>query len=317
MRRAKLLCVSAAVLALGLSGCAGSAGGSTSEEADTAALSTLAEDTLGALPGVESVSVGQEPVGPNPSLDPDKPAQEIDPGDPNQWDIRISVRLEDTIDVSQAVEVGEATYEFSRAHSGGGRWVAHLTMGGGELDERDMVALPRVQTRVFPADTFPADSVRAAFAGAGIEGVTSVAVGSGWPSVTLADAEAFAPAHATLRGLPPFTEGARYSTFDGRLILVDVPERVNPEALEAIAGLAVKHPQAEFALEASYDGPRWPQLYVNRIAQAELDGLLATLNDPALADADPEGYPLEYFVRSFTDAGSVDTGGALGGVPVP
>jgi len=312
--RAKFVSAVAAGLALAvvLSGCGGDASDARSAEEEVTPLWVLAEETLGDLAGVDSVRVGHTPSDPTT----DGTQQEIDPSDPDLWNIDIAVHLNETVDVAQAVAVGEATLEFSEKHAGAGRWSAHLTMGGGGLDESDLVTPPRVQVRLYPHTTAPADSIPAAFAGASIDGVTSVAIGDGWPTVHLADATAFAPAHAALQNLPPFTEGARYSTPDGRLVLVDVPERVSAEALVAIARLAVEHPQADFALEAGYDGPRWPQLYVNRIAEAELDGLLAALNDPALADADPEGYPLEYFVRSFTDEGSLDVGGALGAVPV-
>lgn len=337
MMRARLRSAAiAAVLLVTLAGCGGAAG--ADGERDTTPLKALAEQTLGALEGVGSVTVGQTQLGagaaPSPpggdapdapemtapgssSLPPDEDEYEgPNRSDPDLWAIAIGVSLLETATVEQAVAVTDATWDFSRAHAGEGSWHAHVTLGGGEPNESDLVALPRVQVRAFPAEASPGDSMRAAFAGAAVEGVASVAIGTGWPEVQLVDATAFAPAHTALRELPPFTQGARYATPDGRLILVDVPERITAEALEAIAQVAADHPTADVALEAGYDGPRWPQLYMNRVPDSELDGLLAFLNDPRLADADPEGYPIKYAIRSFTESGSTDTEGALGAVPL-
>lgn len=288
----------ASVLALALivSGCA-SAGAGVEEDAPP--FWEVADDTISALDGVTNVLVGRTPITPG--------NDDADPTDLALWDVAIGVTLEDTIDVERAVAVTEAVHDYSAEVASPGRWSAEVHLRGAEAGAEDNVNAPILQVSVYPSEDSPGDSIRALFTARSAPGVVSVATGEGWPTVIVTDAAAFAPAHATLRILKPFSEGARYSTPDGRVILTDVPERITPESLAAIARLAV---------EAGHDGPRWPQLYVNRIGAAELEAFLAALNDPAMAHADPEGYPIEYFVRSFTDTGTVDSGGALGGVPL-
>jgi hypothetical protein len=148
--------------------------------------------------------------------------------------------------------------------------------------------------------------------------VVSVSVDDGWPSVILGSLDTFAESFRAMSALPSFSNGGTYS-YAGevpRLHIVHIAERMSPESIEAVIRIAVEHPAAEVELQSLTSvGNRWPELYVAGLTPDEVVVVHAQLSDPALADADPEGYPIPFQLATLTGEGRVLTFGTFGAVP--
>ena len=150
--------------------------------------------------------------------------------------------------------------------------------------------------------------------------VASVALGSdGWPTVVIDSLESFAATFRALDDMSAFADGGTY-VFGGeqpRLSVVHLAERMSPETVEVVIRIAVEHPLAEVELQSlTSPGNRWPQLYVARLTPEEVLAVAARLRDPALADADLDGYPIPFFLSTIPGPdGPVETVGTFGDVP--
>jgi hypothetical protein len=101
---------------------------------------------------------------------------------------------------------------------------------------------------------------------------------------------------------------------DKHLQIVHVPTRSSDESIDAIIQLAIDYPDAEILLQATTAGPQWPTLYIARLTPEQVTAIQARLLDPALADADIEGYPMPFILTSVGADGPVYTEGNFGGV---
>jgi hypothetical protein len=172
--------------------------------------------------------------------------------------------------------------------------------------------------QIYPGDPAEIDArLQTVLAIEKLPDVVSVSVDAGWPTVVLGSLDGFAESFRTLSALPAFAEGATYS-YAGelpRLHVVHIAERMNAESIEAVIRIAVEHPEAEVELQSlTSPGNRWPQLYVAGLTPEEVVAVQTQLDDPALADADPEGYPIPFQLATLTADGRVLTFGTFGGV---
>lgn len=148
-----------------------------------------------------------------------------------------------------------------------------------------------------------------------IDDVVSVAVTDGWPSVTLGTIDSFAASFEALAATPMFKDGGTVSLLgEGHLRIVWVPKRTSMHAIEEIVAIAADYPDAEVLLQATTAGPQWPTLYIAKLSADDAAAIDARLLDPALADADVEGYGLPFILTTITDQGPVYLDGNLGSV---
>jgi hypothetical protein len=138
-----------------------------------------------------------------------------------------------------------------------------------------------------------------------------------WPTVAIGSLDGFAAAFRTLSDHPRFVDGATYTYYgeSPRLIIVHIAERMTSEAIEAVIRIAVEHPSAEVELQSMTSGPRWPELYVSHLTPEEVVAVEAQLRDPALADADREGYSVPFQLSYLDSGGPVYSFGTFGDVP--
>lgn len=157
---------------------------------------------------------------------------------------------------------------------------------------------------------------------AGIEAVAAIdptavaTVVGGWPYVRFADVEAFARDFVAISQIELFRSGGTYSLGESdHLRIVHIPTRTSDHAIDTVIGIAIDHPDAEVLLQAPTAGPQWPTLYVARLTPEQVVEVEARLRDPALADADVEGYPVDFVLTSVGADGPVYTTGTFGDVP--
>jgi hypothetical protein len=140
----------------------------------------------------------------------------------------------------------------------------------------------------------------------------------GWPTVRLASLDTFAATFRTLSALPQFADGATYA-YAGevpKLHIVHIPERMTAEAIEAVIRIAVENPESEVELQSlTSEGNRWPELWVARLTEEQRARVDAQLRDPALADADPEGYSIPFQLSVLGPGGAELSWGTFGDVP--
>ena len=149
--------------------------------------------------------------------------------------------------------------------------------------------------------------------------VASVGISDdGWPSVQLSSLDTFAATFRTLSAQPAFADGATYSYLgeQPRLHVVHIPERMSVEAIEAVIRIAVENPESEVELQSlTSAGSRWPELWVARLTEEQRARVDAQLRDPALADADPEGYSIPFQLSVLGPNGPDLSWGTFGDVP--
>lgn len=150
---------------------------------------------------------------------------------------------------------------------------------------------------------------------AGLDGAAELALISGWPYATIFELDDYGAVFHELSGSAVFAAGGTYTLLsDKHLQIVHVPTRSSDESIDAIIQLAVDYPEAEILLQATTGGPQWPMLYVARLTPEQVPEIEARLLDPALADADIEGYPMPFQLTTITADGPVYTEGNFGGV---
>lgn len=162
-----------------------------------------------------------------------------------------------------------------------------------------------------------ASSVGGILAAAEVPGAVGIVVEDGWGRVTVQRVEQFVDVFDTL-SQGAFENGATYTlqSVDERLRIVHVPARTSAHAIHEIISVAEAYPDAEVLLEAMTSGAQWPVLYVSRLTPPQQQELAVRLRDPELADADIEGYPLEFILGATGETGVSYVDGTFGDVPV-
>ena len=119
-----------------------------------------------------------------------------------------------------------------------------------------------------------------------------------------------------LSATPEYSRGGTYSlAYSDHLRIVHVPSRSSDELIDEIIRIAIVYPDAEVLLEATTYAPQVPTLYIARLTAEQAAELDARLRDPAFADADVQGYPVQFVLTVSTADGPVYTVGNLGDVP--
>ncbi len=229
--------------------------------------------------------------------------------------VRIARDADDPTVLATARDVAELAEEASWP---GTVTLARVTTG---LDPvTDVTPLPAWSHQVYPGDRDEiAATLTRLLAVEKLPDVASVGISpEGWPTVQLTSLETFAATFRTLSALTGFEDGASYH-YAGeapRLVVVHIPERMSLEAVEAVIRIAVENPESEVELQSlTSPGNRWPQLWVAHLTEEQRARVDAQLRDPALADADPEGYPIPFQLSVIGPNGPDPTWGTFGDVP--
>lgn len=207
--------------------------------------------------------------------------------------------------------------------AGEARWpgVVTLTRASAGLDpETDVAPLPPWSQNVYPGDPDKIEQTLAlVLALEKLPDVASTDISAeGWPTVRLASLDSFAATFRTLSQLPQFADGATYAYVGEvpKLHIVHIPERMSVEAIEAVIRIAVENPECEVELQSLTSvGNRWPELWVARLTEEQRVRVDAQLRDPALADADPEGYSIPFQLSVLGPGGPQLSWGTFGDVP--
>lgn len=182
----------------------------------------------------------------------------------------------------------------------------------------EVAPLPRWEVTLEPggSDQFTSD-LAGTLAAAAVPGATRIVVAGGWHYVTVENLEQFEDVFTQVSSTPLFTHGGTYTlqALGENLRIVHVPSRTTDEAIIEIIHIAREFPGAEILLEAPTSGEQYPTLYVSRLTPAQVQEVDARLRDPRLADADVDGYALEYVLGSLGEEGTTYVGGTFGGVP--
>jgi len=186
--------------------------------------------------------------------------------------------------------------------------------------ETDMTVLPPWDQDVYPGDPDEiAETLGLVLALEKTPDVASVDVSEdGWPTVRLSSLDSFAATFRVLSVLPAFADGATYAYVGElpKLYVVHLPERMSAEAIEAVIRIAVENPESEVELQSlTSPGNRWPELWVAHLTEEQRARVDAQLRDPALADADPEGYSIPFQLSVLGPNGPELSWGTFGDVP--
>ena len=149
-----------------------------------------------------------------------------------------------------------------------------------------------------------------------IPGTIDISAGPGGPSVRVTDLALFDDVFDAVSTTPLFLDGGTYGllSIEERLRIVHVPSRTTDDGIHEIVDIARRYPAAEVLLEASLAGPQVPRLYVSRLTLDEMAALDAHLREPRLANADVDGYPVEFMLGSVGTDGPIYTDGTFGDV---
>lgn len=123
------------------------------------------------------------------------------------------------------------------------------------------------------------------------------------PAITVPSIAALPGVVAALAEIAP--DGA-YVSVPERFSMVFDPLELGPAMVDAIVGVVVANPNAEFELTAQ------PKLYVNHVTPEAAAAIDAILRDPALAGTSPSGYPAEYQIHTIGPDGDVYLEGTFG-----
>lgn len=205
---------------------------------------------------------------------------------------------------------------------------AAANLGSGATLKRESTTVaqldPEVQTpmrwelTVYPGEISQIELTLTDIVAAAIPGTLGISVdGGGWPSVKVIDLSSFDEVFQTVSSTELFEAGGTYTLFalEERLRIVHVPGRTADVAIQEVIDLARSYPAAEVLLEAPTAGPQYPTLYVARLTPEEVIEVDARLRDQRLADADVDGYPLEFVLGTTGAEGVTYTGGTFGNVP--
>lgn len=306
--------IAIASLVVGLSGCA-LLPRTSGADGERPTIATHAQRELGSLAGVGMVSVAQT------SLDSGAEPSAVwgdDPLDPDRWsiDLEVTVLLGSTDD--EVVAAAEAVADYSESHVGSGPWTARVRVVDLSLTlDPDVEYTPPVRVDVYPETVRRplGESVRSALAAKELPEVRSVALVDGLPWVQTADAGAMTAVYAGLRESPLWEAGGSLQSTDGRVRIMDVPERQSPAGVDAILAAAAAFPAAQFWLEAPTVGPRWPVLYIDQVSEEEAAAITAIFVAPSMAAANTDTFVLPFTIRATGASGPVDSTGTFGGVP--
>lgn len=154
-------------------------------------------------------------------------------------------------------------------------------------------------------------------AAAAVPGATRVVAAAGWHYVTVESLEQFEDVFTQVSSTALFERGGTYTlqAQEEHLRIVHIPSRTTDEAIVEVIRIARDYPSAEVLLEAQTSGDQYPVLYVSRLTPEEAQEVDGRLRDPRLADADVDGYALEYILGSLGADGMTYAGGTFGGVP--
>lgn len=220
-----------------------------------------------------------------------------------------SVSLEVVMDADASAEDASAAASIARAfsekHVASRRWTSHVYVGEPPA---------RIQVEVYPkVVTSAQDDVRAAYDLATSSEVTRVAIAGGTPNVTAPEVKTMIALVPALRRHRLWSTGGSVQAENGRLRIMDAPARVTEAQLIAIIEAARRYPAADFALEATATGERYPELFINRLTAEEAAAVTSAFTESELGSDNAEGYELDFTIRAFgADGNPVDSGGTFG-----
>ncbi len=263
---------------------------------DPAALRKAADSTLATLPGVTRIDLSTSATD-------------------ESVDLAVVMDAESTVD--QVGVAAEEAQTFSEENAAEIRWTTHLYVGEPTATSAaDQLGGAPLQIEVYPAVHASASAdARAAWAVVHIKGVHSVAIARGTPYVTTTSVKALASVLEKVRTSPLWTDGGSMQADNGRVRLMDAPERTTLAQLAAIVDTAEAHPTGEFWLEAAATGDRWPELYVNRVSESESTDIIRRFAAQTLRSVSDDDYQLEYTMRAYSDVDpnkQIDTTGVVG-----
>lgn len=225
----------------------------------------------------------------------------------------VALETPDDVVVLAAEQLGAIGVEYE--------WAGDIVLArenpGAYDPESDTTRRPPWSVEVYPTEV--TDELRnrllATLALEKIDGVVNSTILDGWPHVTLASMDTFAAEFRALVATPMFENGGTVSLdSEDHLRIVWVPTRTALHAIDEIIAIAAEYPAAEVLLEATTAGPQWPTLYIARLTADEAAAIQQRLLDPALADADVDGYELPFILTSIGPDGPVYLDGNFGGV---
>lgn len=284
-----------------LFGCSGQkpSDGSGGSSVTAQSFTELFETELGDLAGVADVEVGESPV---------HKGTAPDPLDADAWNIDITVTMTDDASDDQMAEAAQRTQKLVLDTVGSARWTAHLLYGTVGSSEDGIRAKLQIELVPTPVDSVDVD-VRSGLELLAVDGVTSVATGSGFASATVGEPTALSPVLHRIRETDLWAEGGTLVLDPGRVKIVDVPGTVDDRVMEAILTAATRFDEADFTLESRHG----PELYANHLTRAQGEELVTTFTAPELAGQATVGFSPDFNLRVFTDAGSaIDIVGTFG-----
>jgi hypothetical protein len=301
MRNLRVSLVAAVALSMLLASCA-----AVGSPPPGPSFEELAVEALGGLPGVALVELTQTPIG---------DANAPDPSDPDLWDIALGVTVTEQATVEEVVAAAKATADFSGEQAGKGPWLASVAVENiDHLPDDDLPSRSPAAFEVYPSVRVSAAAdAREVMELLGLPGVESVSITEGFPSVTVAAATDLAAAREFASTLVLWRGGGSIWAEEGRVRLMDVPDRLTDEGMSLVIATSVAYPTAQFWLEALRVGPRWPRLYIDQVTIEDAAAITADLTDPAMPAAMVNEYELEFVIRAnAADGTTVDSGGVVG-----
>jgi len=201
-------------------------------------------------------------------------------------------------------------------------WPGTMSLSRENLDpyneELDQLVRPPWTIEVFPSTERLAGELHELLLLEKLDDTAHLGVIEGWPYVSLGSIDTFAESFREVVANPLFADGGTVSlAADDRLRIVWIPKRTTISAVDAIIAISRDYPGAEVLLEATTAGPQWPTLYIARVSDEEAAAIEARLLDPALADADVDGFGLPFILRSIGSDGPTYREGNFGGVVEP
>lgn len=287
MREKSIRLTIGVVVALLLTGCSSGSG----DDRDTSvSLEQLATEELGAIPGVDEVRAAQTAIDP----------EAVDRSDPDLWSLDVHVSLASSTTAGRAGEAAEAVRAFMERHHGEARWTAQLSIGE-SLTGDDMSSESLLQVELWPeVRTSASVDTEDLLAMSSMNGVAHAATAVGNFELRATSAAELPDLMVALRATPAWSDGGSVHAEEGRVRIMDVPDRVTDAQLQAIIAIAIAYPAADLEISTPAEGDRQPVLFLNRFSQAEADAVVATLTDPALAHTSDDGYQLTFALRSDT-----------------
>lgn len=278
--------LAAALLVLGLTGCA-----TPSEPPEKRALDELAVEQLGELSGVASVYAAL---------------------DHNALDLDVVMKAGVTSE--QLVGSAVATREFIVEHADTAGSRAQVSVESVDHDgDPDTLPVTPLLLELYPSmRTTPSEDARQLHDASQIPGVTRVSVIANAVSADVGPATDLGPALDALRELDLWSNGGAVWAEFGRARIMDVPDRLTNDGMRVILQLAVAYPAGQFWLEAPASGQQWPRLYVDQATHEEAAAIAATLGDPSMPQPTVNDLDVDFVVSWVDGEGRHDLTGVLG-----